>query len=329
MLRTHREFPLLRLALLGFDAADAARMQLVGRRCGVEWMEAPLAEADALLVNGERMLMLGDDTVVVDIEGARPVRLDLPTLRRPVAVSPPALTRPSQTIPFDCGAADSIQALLSLFERRLREEALQFCVASCVAERQPDLSAHAYHLCEGDKLVALVSRRTGIGVLRGVAPETVYRATWIRRPLFADEMPARLASRPLPEVLWRFGRRSLRNLLPPRLQRARLAWRKPPDIAPHLLDDVDLAVIRSLAREPATVQQVARATGLPPELARRSIACLHLVGCVDAARAQGALFGFTWRRAEATEVVLDASAFPLTAQLFGPAAAPGRLGATW
>lgn len=327
MIRTHRETPPLRLALLGFDAADAARIQSAWRRAGsvVEWVQSALAQADALFINGMRTLMLGDDTVVVDTS-AGPVRLDLAGLRRPVAISPAALSRPSQALPFDATLAGSIQVTLSLFERKLREEALQFCVASCLVERQPDLSANAFHLCEGDRLLAVVSRRNGVGVLRGITPDQVYRASWLRRPLAADEIPARMAARPLAEVLWRFGRRSRRNLLPPRLLRARLECPQAPAVAPWLLDDADLAVLRAFSAGPATLHELASASGLAPAIARRSVACLHLVGCVQAAAAPATLFGFPWRRVDAGGSAFPASEFPLTAQLFGPpAAAPARM----
>lgn len=295
------EWPVLRLGLAGFSREQEALIaQGVAALSGLlPWEIVPAAEADALLLNGTRARALDDGSLEIGCaEGGQALRLDPRAARLPLAFSLPfALSGYESADTFDLGAPFTLRRTLEKFEGWLRPQSLQFCLASRIVQERIEIGPHVFHVSVQGRLIAVVSRRTGVAVLPIASPALVPQASWARRPELAAETPAHFERASLAEVLWRYALRSRRDLLPAAWRNGLLWWCRAPEVPHRLLRDGHLLVARELAQGPASLSQLERRTGLPPAQLARDLAALGLVGAVsnDRRRATSSPPGFSPR----------------------------------
>lgn len=285
------ELPVLRLGLLGFNAAQQALFEtaLVVLRTRLRWCVAPLADADAVCVNGSRAIALPDGSLQIasGTSGAPPLRIDPDDPNRPMAYTlPSALPGANPASTFDMASPASTRAMLEKFEGWLRPMAVQFCLASRIVQDRLDVSATVHHVSVDGRLVAIVSRRNGVGVLPIADPFRLEAALWARRPGPADEIPGHFVQAGLSQVLWQYAMRTTRNLLPAYFRSGSLYWCRAPQLPQRMFSDSHLRIVRELVHGPASFAELAKRTGLSETVLSRDLAGLRIVGSVTNDRKQ-------------------------------------------
>jgi hypothetical protein len=80
--------------------------------------------------------------------------------------------------------------------------------------------------------------------------------------------------------MWRYALRTTADLLPPRYRPGRIYFRRPPKLAPRLLGDVHLAIMRELARGHASFDELQQRTGLAAQALGHALGALFLTGAI-------------------------------------------------
>ena len=288
------ELPVLQLGLVGFSAAQQALFEtaLVVLRTRLHWRIVALQEADAICVNGSRATSLPDGSlqVLASVAGAASIRIDPNDSDRPLSFSLPLGPGVVAASTFDMASPASTRAMLEKFEGWLRPMSVQFCLASRIVQSRLDLSANAYHVTVDGRMVAIVSRRSGVGVLPIADPSHLHKAEWARRPELADEIPGHFIQASLSQVLWQYTMRTQRNLLPTYFRSGPIYWCRAPQLPQRLFSDSHLMIVRELAHAPKSFAELAKRTGLQEAVLSRDLAGLRIVGAVshDSKQAQRA-----------------------------------------
>lgn len=292
MEKLQTELPVLRLGLLGFNPAQQAIFEtaLVVLRTRLKWQVVPLDQADAVCVNGSRALVRPDGHIEVagSTPGAPPVCLFPDDTDRPLAFSLPLAPGVESASTFDMASPASTRAMLEKFEGWLRPACIQFCLASRIVQERLDVSSTStvFHVSVDGRLVAIVSRRSGIGVLPIADPVRLDGAIWARRPAAADEIPGHFVQAGLTQVLWQYALRTRRQLLPTYFRAGPLYWCRSPQLPQRLFSDSHLMIVRELAHAPATFAELGQRTGLAEAMLTRDLAALRIVGAVTNDRKQ-------------------------------------------
>jgi hypothetical protein len=163
---------------------------------------------------------------------------------------------------------------------------VQFCLASRIIQARLDVGANVYHVTVDGRLVAVVSRRSGVGVLPIADPFHLHNAEWARRPTLADEIPGHFVQAGLSQVLWQYTMRTQRNLLPTYFRSGPIYWCRPPQLPQRLFNDSHLMIVRELAHAPTSFAELAKRTGLAEPVLSRDLAGLRIVGAVTHDRKQ-------------------------------------------
>ncbi|AEG92078.1 hypothetical protein [Ramlibacter tataouinensis] len=280
------ELPVLRLGLAGFaEAAQERFQQLLGRLPGaaVRWEIVPLEEADAWWINGARTQQLADGTLRVasGAPGGRSLQLDLSGIDRPIAFGLPLAPRgltPERS--FDPESPPSVAAVLAQFETLLRPLSAQFLLASQILERETALGRGSHRVVASGRLLAIVNLQGDASVLATVRAADFEKSVWEPRPTSDEPLPRGFVRTTLSHLMWQYALRTGRDVLPARYRNCTLYFRRPPRLPQRLLLDSHLLLMRELAVEPATLEQLQRRTGLAPRLLERDLGALYLVGSV-------------------------------------------------
>jgi hypothetical protein len=284
------ELPVLRLGLLGFSPAQQAMLEtaLVVLRTRLRWRVATLDQADAVCVNGSRVTPLADGSlqIAASAPGRAPLRLDPTHSDRPMAFSLPLASGVQADNTFDMASPASTRAMLEKFEGWLRPVSVQFCLASRIVQSRMDLDGTVYHVTVDGRLVAVVSRRSGVGVLPIADPFHLDNALWSKRPGPADEIPGHFMQVSLSQVLWQYAMRTQRNLLPTYFRSSPIYWCRSPQLPQRLFRDSHLMIGRELARAPLKFVELCKRTGLSETVLSRDLAGLRIVGAVTHDRKQ-------------------------------------------
>jgi hypothetical protein len=149
-----------------------------------------------------------------------------------------------------------------------------------------DLSGTVYHVTVDGRLVAVVSRSSGVGVLPIADPFHLENAQWAKRPVLADEIPGHFVQVGMSQVLWQYAMRTQRDLLPTYFRSSPIYWCRSPQLPQRLFRDSHLMIGRELARSPMTFADLGKRTGLPDAVLARDLAGLRIVGAVTHDRKQ-------------------------------------------
>ena len=317
------ELPVLQLGLVGFSAAQQALFEtaLVVLRTRLHWRIVALPEADAICVNGSRATALPDASlqVLASVPGAASIRIDPNDSDRPLSFSLPLGPGVVAASTFDMASPASTRAMLEKFEGWLRPMSVQFCLASRIVQSRLDLSANVYHVTVDGRMVAIVSRRSGVGVLPIADPSHLHKADWARRPELADEIPGHFIQTSLSQVLWQYTMRTQRNLLPTYFRSGPIYWCRAPQLPQRLFSDSHLTIVRELAHAPKSFAELAKRTGLQEDVLSRDLAGLRIVGAVshDSKQAQRAGSVRTSARSDSHSALGDMTApAPLAPQAY-------------
>jgi hypothetical protein len=287
------ELPQLRLALLGFDETQQAHIRdaLAENRKGLSWCLYDMAGADAWCINSARMSPGPGGTVAIAAatpDGATLI-IDIDDPDRPLAFSLPVPVRgraPCAT--FEADSAPSFHAMLDRLEGWLRPVAVQFWLGAYLSHERPDLVEHVYHLTHQGKLIAVVGRRHGVGVLPIADPMRLNEAVWGRRPEEAGQIPSHFVRCGLSEVLWIYAMRTSRDLLSGPSRTAPIYWCRSPQLSQRLFTDAHLLVARELAQGPATLAQLRGRLHVNESELTRAVAALRIVGAVSSDKRRAA-----------------------------------------
>lgn len=281
---------MLRLALAGYSKAqrgvlEAATTALPTR---LRWRVVGLDDADAVCVNGSRVIALPDGSLQIAARtpSMPPLRIDPNHPDRPLAFSLPLAPGVQAASTFDIGSPATTRAMLEKFEGWLRPVSVQFCLASKIVQSRIDLSGTVYHVTVDGRLVAVVSRRSGIGVLPIADPFHLEKALWAKRPNPADEIPGHFVQVGMGQALWQYAMRTRRNLLPTYFRSGPIYWCRPPQLPQRLFRDSHLKIVRELAHAPLSFADLLQRTGLSEALLSRDLAGLRIVGAVTHDRKQ-------------------------------------------
>ena len=284
------ELPVLRLALAGYDKAQRAVLEtaMVMLRTRLRWRLVGLDDADAVCVNGSRVMALPDGSlqIAASTPGTPPLRIDPTHPDRPLAFSLPLAPGVEAASTFDLASPATIRAMLEKFEGWLRPVSVQFCLASKIVHSRIDLSGIVYHVTVDGRLVSIVSRRNGIGVLPIADPFHLEKALWAKRPGLADEIPGHFVQVGMGQALWQYAMRTRRNLLPASFRSGPIYWCRAPQLPQRLFRDSHLKIVRELAHAPLSFAELGQRTGLSETLLSRDLAGLRIVGAVTHDRKQ-------------------------------------------
>lgn len=261
---------------------------VVVMRTRLRWRVVGLDDADAVCVNGSRVTTLPDGSlqIAASAKGAPPLRIDPTHSDRPLAFSMPLAPGLQAVSTFDMASPPSTRAMLEKFEGWLRPVSVQFCLASKIVQSRMDLSGTVYHVTVDGRLVAVVSRRSGIGVLPIADPFHLDRSLWAKRPGPADEIPGHFVQVGMGQALWQYAMRTRRNLLPTYFRSGPIYWCRPPQLPQRLFRDSHLEIVRELAHAPRSFAELGQRTGLSETLLSRDLAGLRIVGAVTHDRKQ-------------------------------------------
>lgn len=277
------------LGLLGFSPAQLAILEtaLAVLRPRLRWRVAALNEADAVCVNGSRVAPLPDGSLhIAPVRpGAPPLRFDPSECDRPLSFALPLAPGVEAASTFDMASPASTLAMLEKFECLLRPAAIQFCLASRIVQDRLDVGS-VFHVTLDGRLVAIVSRRSGVGVLPIADPRRLASALWARRPGPADEIPDHFMQAGLGQVLWQYAMRTTRNLLPTYFRSGPIYWCRAPQLPQRLFSDSHLVIVRELAQASLSFAELGRRTSLPDAVLARDLAGLRIVGAVTHDRKQ-------------------------------------------
>src|SRR6185369_7208595 len=300
------EFPMLRLGLAGFTAAEQAVISAAfaarAPHSQTSWQLAPLGESDAWCVNGSRVQSLpgGVLRILPGLPSGRSIRIHPGEIDWPIAFSTPLGSTgfdPAFTFQADC--AESIEAVLQHLEGWLRPLMVQFYLASQIVEQELDLRSGVFHVSVHGKLYAIVSLRSGIGVWPIADPAELVHAVWSHRPNSADAIPSSFVRTDYSQLMWQYATRTTRVCLPSHYRTRQLFLRRPPRVPMRLLNDPSLLLVRELEYMPGTFSELGQRTGMTGAQLARHLGALYMVGAItaDPRRApppRGAAQGSEW-----------------------------------
>jgi hypothetical protein len=278
------ELPVLRLGLAGFSAEQQAQISAAlpaAAPSAQAWAIGELGDADTWWVNGSRIRMPDEQTVIVaaGIPTGRSLQLHLPDIDRPVAFTLPfACTGLRPAYSLEIGSRSSMTAVLDKFESWLSPLTAQLCLASHIVEHQVALGTGVFELRLDGQLLAVVDMHGEVGVLPGAGPADFENANWHR--CATGHVPEDLARATMSQLMWQYSLRTRRDLLPRHYRSGLLYFRRPPRVPNRLLRDSHLLLMRELAAGPASFLALQHATGLHPGRLAHDLAALYFVGSI-------------------------------------------------
>lgn len=277
------ELPLVRLGLAGFSAGqqqDIERMLLDGVGPDTQWQVARLEDADAWWVNGERTRTLGEGRIRIasGTPAARSLQLELRDVDRPLAFAQPLPEGLQALCSFDPRKPASMRAVLLQFEQWLAPMLAQFCLAAQVAEHQSALGSGKFELRLKGELLATVDMHGDTSVRATARPQDFEGAIW--RHGEPAPIPEDFVRTSLSQLMWQFGLRTERDLLPRHYRSGLLYFRRPPRLAHRLLRDSHLLIMRELMVMPSSFDELQHRCGFDDRALARDLAALYFVGSI-------------------------------------------------
>lgn len=278
---------MLKLGLAGFspDQELAVQAAVAGSR-NVQWACGGMAGADAWFINGQCTQLLGAGRIRVASRhvGGRSIQVSLSEARRPVAFASPLPATLDAVCTFDVAERASILEVMRLFEVVLAPAAAQFWLAAHIVEQQDVLGAGCYELRAKGHLIAVVDMKGEACVLPSVRATNFDIGVWTRVDRERLKVPDNFCRASLAELMWRYVCRSPRPLLPDRYRQGPIFFRRPPRLDPVLVEESHLLVMRELAIQPASFDELKARLGLDEAGLGRALAALYYVGSITANR---------------------------------------------
>ncbi|MES2633329.1 MAG: hypothetical protein V4669_10185 [Pseudomonadota bacterium] len=277
------ELPVLRLGLAGFSAEqqdELSRLVAMVSTGPVSWVLSSLDCADAWLVNGVKVLDLGDKRIRINpgLPKARSIQVHMTEMDRPIGFSRPvSVSMP--TFSFDFGSASSLGALLRKFEVWQSAIVAQVCLAAHIVEHQGALRSGVFTLTRGSGMLATVSMHGEITVLATAVPGDFESSVW-RRESGELQIPDNFVRTTMSQLMWQYATRTGKDLLPPHYRTGAIYFRRAPRLPQRLIGDTHLLLLRELANAPATFDALLRRCEVPARNLASDLAALYFVGSI-------------------------------------------------
>jgi hypothetical protein len=327
------EYPVLRLALLGFGVDKATRLAQWVARSEPGWpiwrISSP-DKADAWCINGEAIAGANEGgwlTVNTYWPKQPQISLDPVQTERPIALAEPLPDGLEAAERVNVENENQVRITLQRFEAWLRPLRTQFALGAALLANQRSLGANVYHLKVKHTLVAVIDLvHLRVGVSPTSRPIDMEEASWEKRPQAAADIPAAFIRITLAQLMWTYAMRSERDTLPERYRTQKIYQRGLSGVPVKWLQDEQLMLMSELKAASATLDELVLRTGLLPSELTRYLSALYFAGMV------------TTNQANASKTKLkvplgDRSSLPPNSNLpsdfhtIGPAAAPsGGLG---
>ena len=276
--------PVMGMGFLGFGDPQQLINLLCTRSRNVRWVSCALADADALWIKGSSAQMIRDGLVRIpsDEPSQRATVLNLKEVDRPIAFTTPlhpkAMFQPALT--FDPSNAESVAAVLNVFEQELRQPTIELRLAHELARRRHDIRSPVMHLILHGVLVGVVVLSGRIGLAPTLVPSDFEEIEWSGRPSSADEISPQFVKTDLASVMWRYSGRTQDDLLPKRYKQGPIYFRRMPLVPQRLVRDIHLMLMSELRTMPQTYAQLRASTGMTDVQASQSLAALYFAGSI-------------------------------------------------
>ncbi|MGE4241943.1 hypothetical protein, partial [Ramlibacter sp.] len=188
------------------------------------------------------------------------------------------MTATAKGLRFDLDQPHTAHAVLAQFGKQLHAVAVQFGLASSLAEHYQALGGDAYDVIVDNRLAAVVDMRGDVALSPRADCTRFGDATWQRRG--PGGLPGGYHHTTVSELMWLYATRTTRDLLPPHYRTRTLFYRRPPRVPQRLLGDSHLKVLRELSLAPTTFDELSVRTKIPASALARALAALHFVGGV-------------------------------------------------
>ncbi len=294
--------PLLNLGLIGFSAdhRDFVATQLalnavdhLSQPSGREdtdllhpiWHVTDFREADALLINGERISYSDADDLRfhmavdgTDILGIRPSELTLPYAVSGEMVPDVAAVvtqRAPNTMLYD---QRSITQTLQYFEANLRPLRTLYALAAMMQERRDEIEPkYTYHLERNGNLDAIIDVPNARVMVRdGLRPFDLDEANWLTRPMSANTLPAQFSVFTMEELAWLLGMHRPTPTLADRYYKQPIYLRRMPRVRSSLLYPRHTVLLQWLSQQGCKLEVLVDAMGLHPEVIVRDLHALYM-----------------------------------------------------
>lgn len=279
--------PTLCLGMVGFSPEQRATMAAIvtRRRPGQPaWRVGRFWEADAWWVNGSRISVLADGNLRV--MPGRPqehmLTLRLDEVHRPVAFSTPLASSELEVVcTFDPASEAGIEATLKRFDHWLRPLLFKAELGALILERGTALRGNIYHVCQKERLLAVLDFRHGkAAVLPTAVAEDLRGAEWEHRPRSAHDLPQSFHACTPAQLVWTYASHTARDLLPARYRTETVYYRHEPRVPMAWLGDSTLRVLSALFTEPCNMRTLGLRTGIDDTTLARDLSCLYYAGAV-------------------------------------------------
>jgi hypothetical protein len=282
----HRDFLATQLALNAVDHltqhgawADSEELQ------HPIWQVTDFREADALLINGDRISYSATDDLRfhmavdgTDIVGIRPSELTLPyAISGDMAPNVAAIItqRAPNTMLYD---QRSIVQTLQYFEADLRPLRSLYALAAMVQERRNEIDIkHTYHLERNGVLDAIIDLPNArVMVRNGLRPFHLDEANWLTRPVSANSLPPQFSVYAMEELAWLLGMHRPNPTLAERYYTQPVYLRRMPRVRSSLLYPRHAVLLQWLSQQGCTLELLVDAMGLHAEVIVRDLHALYM-----------------------------------------------------
>lgn len=278
------EQPVLRLGLLGFPEPDQLRLLAWAGQAQAGWPEWRGCDphvADAWMICGESVEVLGRDAVVIRHPYGSDERLALnrAEVDRPLAFATPLPEGFASAEFFESDDEKSVRQRLQRFEAWLRPLRSQFALGALLLERMGQFKGGVIHVSHEGRLLAVIDLdRWQSGLFIPARPVDLAMAEWVRRPPGAADIPSSFIRLPLHRVMWTYAVRTLRDVLPARYRERTVYLRRVPRVPARWFDEVHLSLMRELMVRPADFDDLCRRTGIADNELAHHLASLYHAG---------------------------------------------------
>jgi hypothetical protein len=289
---TASEQPILRLGMAGFSPLNKTALEGMLTR-GPDmptWRMSALGDADGWWVNGPQVRVMDDGNLQIapGLPTERAVKLDLHGVDRPIAfASPLSLGELEPLFRFDPASVASAHAMLLQFDTLLRPARAQFTLGAEIVRRGAGLRHGIFHVAKQGNLLAVLDFRRGKAAISpGAQPADLDQAQWTRRPAEAGDLPESFLHLTPAQLAWAYAARTDRDVLPERYRKEPIYFRRAPQVPMRWLNDSLLLLLRELAVECGSMEELGRRTGLGNAQLQRALACLYYAGAITTTRAK-------------------------------------------
>ncbi|WP_427913356.1 hypothetical protein ACPWT1_22515 [Ramlibacter sp. MMS24-I3-19] len=305
------ERPILWLGLAGFDSSERNQINQAAQqhRGPVQWRLSAFQDADAWLVKGTKVTTgdAGTIRVAPGMPTERSIKLGLQDVNRPISFSTPLPDSIEPLSSFDLSAIDTLGRTLDHVATWLRPRRVQFELGRLILSRGSALRHRVFHLLGSGRLLAVANFRTGrVGLAPDVEPGQIACAEWVSRPPSAGDLPPAFVQTTVSQLAWTYVRHTEENVLPTRYLGSPIYYRGAPKVPVQWISDSQLALMRELHAEPATLMDLRVRTGMSLEQVRLDLACLFVACAITSSPARAARWADTSSRG-ASSAGLDAA----------------------